>query len=477
MERAVAAAAVLVAVSILGLGFYLAMESRFAFDRKFGFGFRVAAQTGDTAPLDPVGMDPNASLLASNLEGAEGVDEKEDGIFAPTLEELSGVSGTATGTLLVDDPKNFKGTLFRDDWRLNKSAGEGTTMLFCAYATPEYKERAIRIAWEPDASFDPKLSPHKLTLRLVRAPDGVTLDPISVDLSTNPKGEIKVPTWIAKSDDQRANGYLFALEAEPQTNNFFATLGAFFRTSWDPTLPYPRFGLLPLLLGTLLITLIGLAIAVPLGAGTSVWLSEVASPKVREILKPVIELLASVPTVVLGYFGLMLVAPAMVGVFGSALRMESGRNLLTAGIMMGVLILPTIISVAEDALRSMPNPLRDGAAALGMTKSEEISKVLLPAARTGLVAAIMLGFARAIGETMIVWILSGGTATMPQGRLSDIGQPTRGIPDTIGIEMGNVEFEMPHYGHLFLLGLILFLFTIAINMLGHYYGRRRQWQH
>lgn len=476
MERAVAAAAVLVAISIVGLVFYLGLESRYAFDRKFGFGYRFAAQTGDSPPVDPVGMDPNASLLASNLEGAEGVDEKEEGILAPTLEELSGVSGVATGTLLVDDPAKFEGTLYRDDWRLNKSAGEGTRMLFTVFATPEYKERSIRLAWEPDASFDPNLSPHGLTLKVIKAPSGVNVDPINVDLKKSPKGEIKVPTWIAKTDDARKDGYLFALEAVPASNNFFATLSSFFRTSWDPTLPYPRFGLFPLLLGTLIITTIGLLIAVPLGATTSVWLSEVASARIRETLKPIIELLASVPTVVLGYFGLMLVAPAMVGVFGSALRMESGRNLLTAGIMMGVLILPTIISVSEDALRGMPSPLRDGAAALGMTKSEEIKKVLLPAARTGLVAAIMLGFARAIGETMIVWILSGGTATMPQGRLSDLGQPARGIPDTIGIEMGNVEFEMPHYGHLFLLGLILFLFTVAINMLGHYYGRRRQWQ-
>lgn len=113
---------------------------------------------------------------------------------------------------------------------------------------------------------------------------------------------------------------------------------------------------------------------------------------------------------------------------------------------------------------------------MGFTRAESIRKVLLPAAKTGIFAAAMLGFARAIGETMIVWILSGGTPTMPKAQLSALAQPARGIPDTIGIEMGNVEFEMPHYGHLFLLGLSLFLLTVAINLVGFYYSRRHSWQ-
>lgn len=473
-----ALAACLVAVTIFGLFFYLAMESRYAFDRKFGFGYRIAAQTGGTKPVDPVNMDPNASLLVSNAEGAPGLDEKDEGILMPTLEELAGMSGTATGTALTGDIQKVDPTkLYRDDWRLQQTADKGDRFLLFAFATPEYKESKIRVAWEPDASFNPKLAPYDLRLKLVRAPEGVNAPVIDIDLISKPSGEVFVPTWIAKSDEERAEGYVFALEATPKSRgNFTATLGAFFTTGWDPTLPYAQFGFAPLLIGTLLITLIAMLLATPVALFAAIFLSEIAPPRLREWLKPVIELLASIPTVVLGYFGLMLVAPQLMASFGKALQMESGRSLLTAGIMMAVLVLPTMVSVAEDALRTMPNTIRDGASAMGFTRAESIRKVLLPAAKTGIFAAAMLGFARAIGETMIVWILSGGTPTMPKAQLSALAQPARGIPDTIGIEMGNVEFEMPHYGHLFLLGLSLFLLTVAINLVGFYYSRRHSWQ-
>ena len=151
---------------------------------------------------------------------------------------------------------------------------------------------------------------------------------------------------------------------------------------------------------------------------------------------------------------------------------------MTAAIMMAVLILPTITSIAEDSLRSVPTALREGADALGMGPAECMRGVVLPAAKGGIVGAALLGMARAIGETMIVWILAGGSATLPvlSKGAQALVQPVRGIPDTIAVEMGNVEFAGPHYGHLFLLGLLLFLFTVVINLSGHAYVRRHRWQ-
>jgi phosphate transport system permease protein len=285
--------------------------------------------------------------------------------------------------------------------------------------------------------------------------------------------------FVAQSDADRTKGYVFELVATPTTNsNVLATLGQINRSEWAPTNRYGSFGFWPLLLSTLLITLIALAIATPPSIMTAILLSEQAPSRLREWLKPVIELLASVPTVVLGYFGLMLVAPALVEVLGEALRLESGRCLFTAALVMSVLISPTLISISEDALRSVPRSVRDGAAALGLTSAETLRKALLPAARAGLIGAVLLGFARAIGETMIVWILSGGTALMPSldSPLKSLVQTTRGVPDTIGIEMANVEFEMPHYGHLFLLGVILFVFVTLVNLTGYYFAKRRTWQ-
>jgi len=477
MERAVAVAAAFVALMVVGLFYYLASESRYAFNRTFPYGYRFAAQTGDSKPLDPVGMDPNASLLAANPEGADGVDEKEDGIAMPTLSDLSGASGTATGTALVGDPSKVDpNSLHRDDWRPARPASQGDQFLLFAFATPEYKESRIRLAWEPDAAFDPSLAAYDIRLQTVQVPVGVDAEKLDIDLVAQPKGEVFLPVWRASSDAERTKGYVFRMVATPKTSGIAATLSSLFRTDWNPTLAYPKFGLMPLLLGTLLITIVAMLLATPGAILCAVFLSEIAPARLREWVKPIVELLASVPTVVLGFFGLMLVAPGLQRVLGSALHMESGRSLLTASVMMAVLVLPTMISVAEDALRSMPNPIRDGAIALGFTTSEAIRRVLLPAARSGVFAAIMLGFARAIGETMIVWILSGGTPTMPTGHLSDLAQPARGIPDTIGIEMGNVEFEMPHYGHLFLLGLILFLLTLAINLTGYAYSRRHAWR-
>jgi len=175
-----------------------------------------------------------------------------------------------------------------------------------------------------------------------------------------------------------------------------------------------------------------------------------------------------------------MIAPALQKLFGEALQLSSGRGLSATALMMTVFILPTIISLSEDALRAVPNCLREGAEALGFTHAGRIRLVILPAAKSGLIAAVLLAVARVMGETMIVWILSGGTPTMPDfssptAALGTLVKPTRAIPDTIAIEMGNVELESPHYGYLFLLGLTLFVLTLII-LLGFAYRKRAQFQ-
>lgn len=479
MERIVALCGIAVGLMIAGIFFYLAFESRSAFDRKYPYGFRFAAQS-TSAPDEELLLDPNSSLLAAHPDGKEGLDEKDEAIAMPTLDELSGVATTATGVPLTGDPgavENDK--LFKDDWRAQKAAGSSDHYLLFAFATPEHQEEKLRFKWEPDAAFDPSTAAHNVRIELLNR-DGIA--PFAVDLTNQPKGFVDLPTRVAKTDDERTSCYTFRITATPKTSsNILAALSGFFRTDWAPTLQYPRFGFVPLLLSTVLITLLAMLLAAGPAILTAVFMSEVAPPRLREYLKPILELLAAVPTVILGYFGLMLVAPQLMRAFGEALQMESGRSVLTASIMMAVLILPTITSIAEDALRTLPGTYRDGALALGMTPFESLKKVLIPGAKTGLVAALLLGFARAIGETMIVWILAGGTVLMPnlsspRDAARSFVQPGRGIADTIGIEMANVEFERPHYGHLFLLGLVLFSLTIIINLAGYHYARRRAWQ-
>lgn len=477
MERAVAICGIAVALMVVGMFFYLAVESRYAFERKFPYGYRFAAQPLSTGNDEPVEMDPNATVLTAHMDGLDGLDDKES-IPMPTLEELKGVATAATGSPLVSDPARIDpGQLTKDDWRQWKDASGGDRFLLIAFATPEHQGKTFRLRWEPDAAFEPGLAAHNLRLKLIRAPHGVKAPHIDVDLRVRPTGEVELPTYIARTDAERANGYVFAMEATPTgSSNFAATVAGLFKTEWSPTTQYPRYGFMPLVASTLLITLLALAFALVPGILAAMYLSEYAPAKVREWLKPVIELLASVPTVVLGYFGLMLVAPALMATFGKALHMESGRCVLTAAAMLAVLILPTIISVAEDGLRNLPNSLRDGAEALGLTISESIRRVVIPAARPALIGAAMLGFARAIGETMIIWILSGGTPLMPTASVDTLVAPSRGIADTIGIEMANVEFERPHYGHLFLIGLVLFSITIAFNLIGNRLARKVTWQ-
>lgn len=480
MERTVAVCGLGVALMIGVMFFFLIAESRFAFDREVGFGMRFAAQPleGELSKED-VAIDPNGTLIAAHADGMADLDDKES-LPMPTLDDLRGVATSGTGTIVPAKGQMIEAAekeadslrLTRDLWDPMVKPTVSVRARLYAFTTAEHEGKTFRFRWEPDAAFDPNYATHRLKLRMIQAPAG--FEKIEIDLSAKPTGSIELPAWSATTDAERTQRYVFEVVAEPKYSSAFtATVAGLFRTDWAPTLQYPRFGFVPLILSTLTITILALLIAAVPAIMTAIYLSEMAPARLREWLKPTIELLASVPTVVLAYFGLMIVAPALVASLGKALHFESGRSLLTAAVMMAVLITPTIVSIAEDALRTVPESLRNGAEALGLTSTESIRLVVVRAARPGLISALLFGFARAVGETMIVWILGGGTVMMPRVSPDTLGQPTRGIADTVGIEMANVVFEQPHYGHLFLIGLVLFMITVAVNLVGHRLSARK----
>ncbi len=245
-----------------------------------------------------------------------------------------------------------------------------------------------------------------------------------------------------------------------------------FQTRWYPNEAY--FGLLPLVLGSLIVTLGAAAISLPLGLLTAVFIAEVAPRWMREILKPFIEVLAGIPSVVLGFLGMLVVSPLI----REWLNAPTGLTALAGSVMLGYMALPTIVSVAEDALDAVPKSYRDGALALGATRWQAIWRVTVPAARSGIVTAMMLGVGRAIGETMAVMMVTGNAARMPL-TLNSFLMPVRTMTATIAAEMGEVAQGSTHYHVLFALGLVLFVVTFIINLVaawtifrqGKRYGR------
>ncbi|MGD2164848.1 MAG: phosphate ABC transporter permease subunit PstC [Anaerolineae bacterium] len=228
-------------------------------------------------------------------------------------------------------------------------------------------------------------------------------------------------------------------------------------TRWYPT--FDLFGTLPLILGSLLVTVTAIAIALPLGVATAVFVREVAPSWAREILKPMIEVLAGIPSVVLGFFGMTLVAPFIRRSLGT----PTGLTAFTGAVILAYMSLPTIISVAEDALDAVPKSYRDGARAMGATEWQTIWRVVVPAARSGVVTAVMLGLGRAIGETMAVMLVTGNAARMPV-TLDSLFRPARTMTATVAAEMGEVAQGSVHYHVLFGIGLILFVLTFLINL-------------
>jgi phosphate transport system permease protein len=233
--------------------------------------------------------------------------------------------------------------------------------------------------------------------------------------------------------------------------------GAWFATPlWQPVGDVPKFGLLPLLGGTLKVTLVAMVFATPLGVLAALFASEFASPSIREVLKPTVEMLAGIPSVVLGFFGLMVLASWLQMVTGSPMRL----NAFNAGIALGIGIIPTIFTVSEDALRAVPRSFREASLALGATPWQTAWNVSLPAAAAGVAAGLLLGLARAVGETMIVLMASGNAAISSPSVLDS----ARTLSATIAAELAEVVFGSPHYSILFFLGTILFTTTFLINM-------------
>ncbi|UCC90003.1 MAG: phosphate ABC transporter permease subunit PstC [Anaerolineales bacterium] len=238
---------------------------------------------------------------------------------------------------------------------------------------------------------------------------------------------------------------------------FEVPLGNLFSTRWYPT--FDLFGILPLTLGSILVTITAIAIAVPLGVASAVFVREVAPGWAREILKPMIEVLAGIPSVVLGFFGMTLLAPFIRETLGVA----TGLTAFTGALILAYMALPTIISVAEDALDAVPKSYRDAGLAMGATQWQTIWRVVVPAARSGMVMAVMLGMGRAIGETMAVMMVTGNAARMPL-TLDSLFRPMRTMTATIAAEMGEVAQGSTHYHALFGIGIILFVLTFIINL-------------
>jgi len=234
-------------------------------------------------------------------------------------------------------------------------------------------------------------------------------------------------------------------------------LANLFGTKWYPT--FGMYGVLPLLFGSAVVTVLAILIAFPLGLGTAVFVREMAPNWAREILKPLIEVLAGIPSVVLGFFGMTVLSPVVRDVFG----FPTGLTAFTGAIILGYMSLPTIISVAEDALDAVPRGYRDAGLAMGATKWQTTWRVVVPAARSGILMALMLGMGRAIGETMAVMMVTGNAARMAF-EADALFQPVRTITATIAAEMGEVAQGSEHYTLLFALGIILFVITFAINL-------------
>ena len=236
-------------------------------------------------------------------------------------------------------------------------------------------------------------------------------------------------------------------------------------TTWQPKIG--AFGILPLLNATLMTTAIAMAIAVPLGLGVAIYLSEYASPRVRALLKPVLEVLAGIPTVVYGYFALTFMTPLLRTVFGS--DVVDIYNTASAGLVMGILILPLISSMSEDALAAVPRSLREAAYGLGATKLETALVVVLPAALSGLAAAFIVGLSRAIGETMIVALAAGAGPNFTLNPFKGAETMTGHIVRMSG---GDLSYDSIDYNSLFAIGLFLFIITLLLNLFSQFVVRR-----
>lgn len=233
---------------------------------------------------------------------------------------------------------------------------------------------------------------------------------------------------------------------------------------WYPTATPPEYGIWPLIVGSVVVTLFSSLIAVPFGLLSAVYISEIAPARIKELLKSVIELLAGLPSVVLGFFGMVVLGPWMQETFD----LPTGLNIVNASLMLALMAIPTISSISEDALYAVPRDFKEAAYALGATKYETVIRIIVPAALSGISTAVILGMARAIGETMVVLMVAGGSAAVPLGLFDSV----RPMTASIAAEMGEAPHGGGHYHALFATGMVLFVITLAFNLVADYIANR-----
>ena len=237
-----------------------------------------------------------------------------------------------------------------------------------------------------------------------------------------------------------------------------------FGQEWYPTYDPPSYGICPLIIGSAVVTIFSCLIAVPLGVLSAVYISEIAPASIKDVTKSIIELLAGIPSVVLGFFGMVVVAPFIQETFD----LPTGLNIVNASVILAIMAIPTISSISEDALYAVPQEFKDASYALGATKYETITKVIMPAALSGISTAVILGMARAIGETMVVLMVAGGAAAIPESIFDSV----RPMPASIAAEMGEAPFGSGHYHALFATGIVLFILTLIFNLIADYISQK-----
>lgn len=244
-------------------------------------------------------------------------------------------------------------------------------------------------------------------------------------------------------------------------------LSALWDSRWIPvSFQEQRFGLLPLITGSVLVTLLATIFMIPFGVVSAIYLSEIASKPEREILKPFIEILAGIPSVIIGFFGLVILGPLIKSIFG----LSTGLNALTGALLLAFMAIPTVISISEDALRNVPLSYKEASLALGASNIQTIWRVIVPAGLPGIIAAIMLGMGRVIGETMVVLMVTGNAAMVTLNPLDSV----RTMTATIAAEMGEVAFGSDHYAALFWVGIVLLLVTFGLNLIAQRVLRKYQ---
>ena len=237
--------------------------------------------------------------------------------------------------------------------------------------------------------------------------------------------------------------------------------------AWDPTSPEKaEYGILSMIVSTLMVTGGAMLLAVPIGIAVAAYLSDVAHWRVREVLKPVVEILAGIPSVVIGFLGIVLIGPVLAKIFHTG----NGLNALNGSVLLAIMALPTIISISEDSLNTVPKAYNEASLALGASRWQTLLRVKLPAGLSGIIAATMLGMGRAIGETMTVLMATGNARAFPHGFLDSVRTMTSGI----AIELGEVPYYTTHYYALFAIGLVLFVITFAVNLVADVVLRKYQ---